>query len=82
MTPYLLATCETTTPTIPGVCWSTDLGLPNKERPQAGLAGLPSMAFKREGDDLSQLNVLRKRRVADLLASYIPEDEAVLMRNG
>ncbi|XP_060678313.1 sodium channel modifier 1 [Hemiscyllium ocellatum] len=40
------------------------------------------MAFKREGDDLSQLNVLRKRRVADLLASYIPEDEAVLMRNG
>ncbi|XP_078392918.1 sodium channel modifier 1 [Cetorhinus maximus] len=40
------------------------------------------MAFKREGDDLSQLNALRKRRVADLLASYIPEDEAILMKNG
>ncbi|XP_067832099.1 sodium channel modifier 1 [Heptranchias perlo] len=40
------------------------------------------MAFKREGDDLSQLNALKKRRVADLLASYIPEDEAILMKNG
>ncbi|XP_072284411.1 sodium channel modifier 1 [Pyxicephalus adspersus] len=40
------------------------------------------MSFKREGDDGSQLNVLRKRRVADLLASYIPEDEALLLKNG
>ncbi|XP_062888670.1 sodium channel modifier 1 [Mobula hypostoma] len=40
------------------------------------------MAFKRDGDDLSQLNVLRKRRVADLLASYIPEDEAILLKSG
>ncbi|KAM3920741.1 sodium channel modifier 1-like [Leptodactylus fuscus] len=40
------------------------------------------MSFKREGDDGSQLNVLKKRRVADLLASYIPEDEALLLANG
>ncbi|KAG8449981.1 hypothetical protein GDO86_016605 [Hymenochirus boettgeri] len=40
------------------------------------------MSFKREGNDISQLNVLKKRRVEDLLASYIPEDEALLMRNG
>ncbi|XP_078062410.1 sodium channel modifier 1 [Mustelus asterias] len=40
------------------------------------------MAFKRDGDDLSQLHLLRKRRVADLLTSYIPEDEAILMKNG
>ncbi|KAM9294564.1 sodium channel modifier 1-like [Gastrophryne carolinensis] len=40
------------------------------------------MSFKREGDDGSQLNVLRKRRVADLLSSFIPEDEAVLLNNG
>uniref|UniRef100_A0A8C0GU14 Sodium channel modifier 1 n=1 Tax=Chelonoidis abingdonii TaxID=106734 RepID=A0A8C0GU14_CHEAB len=40
------------------------------------------MSFKREGDDSSQLNVLQKRRVADLLANYIPEDEALLLRNG
>ncbi|CAJ0965717.1 unnamed protein product [Ranitomeya imitator] len=40
------------------------------------------MSFKREGDDSSQLNVLKKRRVADLLASYIPEDEALLLKNG
>ncbi|XP_059835972.1 sodium channel modifier 1 [Hypanus sabinus] len=40
------------------------------------------MAFKRDGDDLSQLNALRKRRVADLLASYIPEDEAILLKSG
>ncbi|KAM4662101.1 sodium channel modifier 1-like [Discoglossus pictus] len=40
------------------------------------------MSFKREGDDSSQLNVLKKRRVADLLASYIPEDEALLCKNG
>ncbi|XP_039606645.1 sodium channel modifier 1 isoform X1 [Polypterus senegalus] len=40
------------------------------------------MSFKREGDDLSQLNVLKKRRVADLLSNYIPEDEAALLKNG
>lgn len=40
------------------------------------------MSFKREGDDRSQLNVLKKRRVADLLSNYIPEDEAALMNNG
>ncbi|MBZ3872052.1 Ataxin-3 [Sciurus carolinensis] len=40
------------------------------------------MSFKREGDDWSQLNVLKKRRVGDLLASYIPEAEALMLRNG
>ncbi|XP_034280939.1 sodium channel modifier 1 [Pantherophis guttatus] len=40
------------------------------------------MSFKREGDDPSQLQVLKKRRVAELLAHYIPEDEALLMRDG
>lgn len=40
------------------------------------------MSFKREGDDSGQLNVLQKRRVADLLANYIPEDEALLLRSG
>ncbi|KAM5129659.1 sodium channel modifier 1 [Mantella aurantiaca] len=40
------------------------------------------MSFKREGNDGSQLNVLRKRRVADLLAGYIPEDEALLLSTG
>lgn len=41
-----------------------------------------SMSFKREGDDQSQLNVLKKRRVADLLSNFIPDDEAALMNNG
>ncbi|KAK7147234.1 hypothetical protein R3I94_009928 [Phoxinus phoxinus] len=40
------------------------------------------MSFKREGDDQSQLNVLKKRRVADLLSNFISDDEAVLMKNG
>ncbi|XP_034467273.1 sodium channel modifier 1 [Hippoglossus hippoglossus] len=40
------------------------------------------MSFKREGDDKSQLNILKKRRVEDLLSHFIPEDEAVLMKNG
>nr|XP_040021000.1 sodium channel modifier 1 isoform X1 [Gasterosteus aculeatus aculeatus] len=40
------------------------------------------MSFKREGDDKSQLNILQKRRVADLLSNFIPDDEAALMRNG
>ncbi|XP_056141620.1 sodium channel modifier 1 [Lampris incognitus] len=43
---------------------------------------LISMSFKREGSDQSQLNVLQKRRVADLLSNFIPEDEAALMKNG
>ncbi|KAM9852492.1 sodium channel modifier 1 [Aulostomus maculatus] len=40
------------------------------------------MSFKREGDDTSQLNILKKRRVADLLSNFIPEDEAALLKNG
>ncbi|KAM4735164.1 sodium channel modifier 1 [Anableps anableps] len=40
------------------------------------------MSFKREGDDKSQLNILKKRRVADLLSNFIPEDEAALIKNG
>ncbi|XP_030329904.1 sodium channel modifier 1 isoform X2 [Strigops habroptila] len=40
------------------------------------------MSFKREGDDPAQLGVLQKRRVADLLANYIPEEEALLLRSG
>uniref|UniRef100_A0A1A8FCP0 Sodium channel modifier 1 n=2 Tax=Nothobranchius korthausae TaxID=1143690 RepID=A0A1A8FCP0_9TELE len=40
------------------------------------------MSFKREGDDKSQLNILKKRRVADLLSHFIPEDEAALLNNG
>uniref|UniRef100_A0A1A7YD46 Sodium channel modifier 1 n=1 Tax=Iconisemion striatum TaxID=60296 RepID=A0A1A7YD46_9TELE len=40
------------------------------------------MSFKREGNDKSQLNILKKRRVADLLSHFIPEDEAALLANG
>ncbi|XP_057195509.1 sodium channel modifier 1 [Triplophysa rosa] len=40
------------------------------------------MSFKREGDDQSQLNLLKKRRVADLLSNFIPDDEAALIKNG
>ncbi|NWI10101.1 SCNM1 protein, partial [Crypturellus soui] len=40
------------------------------------------MSFKREGDDAGQLGALQKRRVADLLASFIPEEEALLLRSG
>ncbi|XP_024114344.1 sodium channel modifier 1 isoform X2 [Oryzias melastigma] len=40
------------------------------------------MSFKREGDDGSQLNILKKRRVSDLLSNFIPEDEAALLSNG
>ncbi|XP_057690328.1 sodium channel modifier 1 isoform X2 [Corythoichthys intestinalis] len=40
------------------------------------------MSFKREGDDKSQLNILKKRRVADLLSNFIPDDEATLLSNG
>ncbi|XP_063997274.1 sodium channel modifier 1 isoform X2 [Pogoniulus pusillus] len=40
------------------------------------------MSFKREGDDPGQLGVLQRRRIADLLANYIPEEEALLLRSG
>uniref|UniRef100_A0A669QI19 Sodium channel modifier 1 n=1 Tax=Phasianus colchicus TaxID=9054 RepID=A0A669QI19_PHACC len=40
------------------------------------------MSFKRDGDDAGQLAVLQRRRVAELLANYIPEDEALLLRSG
>ncbi|XP_065516486.1 sodium channel modifier 1 isoform X2 [Lathamus discolor] len=40
------------------------------------------MSFKRDGDDPAQLGVLQKRRVAELLASCIPEEEALLLRSG
>uniref|UniRef100_A0A3B3I743 Sodium channel modifier 1 n=1 Tax=Oryzias latipes TaxID=8090 RepID=A0A3B3I743_ORYLA len=40
------------------------------------------MSFKREGNDGSQLNILKKRRVSDLLSNFIPEDEAALLSNG
>lgn len=40
------------------------------------------MSFKREGNDSSQLCLLKKRRVADLLSNFIPEDEAALLKNG
>ncbi|KAK3585447.1 hypothetical protein CHS0354_020168 [Potamilus streckersoni] len=40
------------------------------------------MSFKREGDDLQQLGVLRQRRILDLFAEDIAEDEASLLSNG
>nr|AFK11454.1 sodium channel modifier 1 [Callorhinchus milii] len=41
------------------------------------------MSFKREeGRDAAPNRALQKRRVSDLLSSYIPEDEAFLMKNG
>ncbi|XP_066842067.1 sodium channel modifier 1 isoform X3 [Anser cygnoides] len=40
------------------------------------------MSFKRDGDEPGQLAALQKRRVAELLANYIPEDEALLLRSG
>ncbi|XP_061166840.1 sodium channel modifier 1-like [Saccostrea echinata] len=40
------------------------------------------MSFKRDGDDTNQLGVLRKRRVKELFAEDIPEDEALLTSNG
>ncbi|KAL3841939.1 hypothetical protein ACJMK2_020016 [Sinanodonta woodiana] len=40
------------------------------------------MSFKREGDDLQQLGVLRQRRIHDLFAEDIAEDEASLLSNG
>uniref|UniRef100_A0A8C4R3N7 Sodium channel modifier 1 n=1 Tax=Eptatretus burgeri TaxID=7764 RepID=A0A8C4R3N7_EPTBU len=40
------------------------------------------MSFKRDGDDSNQLNALKKRRVSDLLAFNIPQEEALLLSNG
>lgn len=40
------------------------------------------MSFKREGDDHSWLNTLKRRRVSELFAVNIAEDEAYLMKNG
>ncbi|XP_024112884.2 sodium channel modifier 1 [Pongo pygmaeus] len=58
-------------------------GVEKPEQENLSLLGLTvGMSFKREGDDWSQLNVLKKRRVGDLLASYIPEDEALMLRDG
>nr|XP_037289038.1 sodium channel modifier 1-like [Rhipicephalus microplus] len=40
------------------------------------------MAFKREGTDTALLQDLQKRRVSEILVSHIPEDEALLLKNG
>uniref|UniRef100_A0A023EZF9 Sodium channel modifier 1 n=1 Tax=Triatoma infestans TaxID=30076 RepID=A0A023EZF9_TRIIF len=40
------------------------------------------MSFKRDGDDISLLNRLKKQRVSELLGNHIPEDEAKLLSNG
>lgn len=40
------------------------------------------MAFKREGTDTSLLQDLQRRRVSEILAGHIPEDEALLLKNG
>ncbi|KAM6967607.1 sodium channel modifier 1 [Aplochiton taeniatus] len=40
------------------------------------------MSFKREANSEIQENLLKKRRVTDLLSSFIPDDEAMLMKNG
>lgn len=40
------------------------------------------MSFKRDGDDIAQLGVLRRRRVKELFTEDIPEDEALLTSNG
>lgn len=51
--------------------------------PANGAAALgAAMSFKRDGDEPGQLAALQKRRVAELLASYIPEEEALLLRSG
>ncbi|XP_064257810.1 sodium channel modifier 1 isoform X1 [Passer domesticus] len=46
-----------------------------------GLAGA-AMSFKRDESDPGPLGALQRRRVAELLASAIPEDEALLLRDG
>lgn len=40
------------------------------------------MSFKRDGDDHSLLQTLQRRRVGDLLSKNIPNDEALLLKNG
>ncbi|XP_022247763.1 sodium channel modifier 1-like [Limulus polyphemus] len=40
------------------------------------------MSFKRDGDDFALLRNLKRRRVSDLLVGHIPEDEALLLKNG
>lgn len=40
------------------------------------------MSFKRDGDDISLLNRLKKQRVSEILGNHIPEDEAKLLSNG
>ncbi|XP_023227864.1 sodium channel modifier 1-like isoform X2 [Centruroides sculpturatus] len=40
------------------------------------------MSFKRDGDDTSLLNNLKRRRISELLVCHIPEDEALLLKNG
>ncbi|KAK6191340.1 hypothetical protein SNE40_003057 [Patella caerulea] len=40
------------------------------------------MSFKREGDNKEQLQLLRKRRIQDLIGESVPEDEAKLLSNG
>ncbi|XP_069734777.1 sodium channel modifier 1 isoform X1 [Phaenicophaeus curvirostris] len=40
------------------------------------------MSFKREGDDPGQLGILQRRRVTELLAHGVPEEEALLLRSG
>lgn len=40
------------------------------------------MSFKRDGNDTCLLNNLQRRRVGELLVGHIPEDEAVLLKNG
>lgn len=40
------------------------------------------MSFKRDGDDLDMLRRLKHQRVCELLANHIPDDEAMLLKNG
>jgi len=40
------------------------------------------MSFKREGDDKALLRNLQSRRVSELLATHIPDNEALLLKNG
>ncbi|KAM7287144.1 sodium channel modifier 1 [Ixodes scapularis] len=40
------------------------------------------MSFKREGTDTSLLQDLQRRRISELLVGHIPEDEALLLKNG
>ncbi|XP_069684554.1 sodium channel modifier 1-like [Periplaneta americana] len=40
------------------------------------------MSFKRDGDDVDLLRSLKHRRVCELLSNHIPDDEALLLKNG